>query len=325
MLKVSIIVPVYQAENYINRCLDSIRAQTFKDFEVILIDDGSQDNSGYICDCYAKKDSRFHVIHKKNEGVSIARQTGLDAAQGEYVIHADPDDWVEPDWIEKLYGKIEEEKADMVICDFERIYADRKVHYVQKPTSFEQMDLLKDLLNEKLWGPCWNKLIRRDCFTKYDVRFNPKMNLWEDLYVTCSLIVHGIKVAYVPLTLYHYDSAINENSIVMHKNSNHIRSCMIFIDDFSSILSSKDYDDEWYRMKSKVKDWIFTVNDCKYSIKKIKKIYPEINQRYINDAKRYPLLSKRRCIALCIKGYPIIAKWLYIIVKRKHIFTRNCH
>lgn len=305
---VSIIVPVYQAEKYINRCLDSIQAQTFKDFEVILIDDGSQDNSGYICDCYAKKDSRFHVIHKKNEGVSIARQTGFDAAQGEYIIHADPDDWVEPDWIEKLYEKIEEEKADMVICDFERIYADRKVHYDQKPTSFEKADLLKDLLNEKLWGPCWNKLIRRDRFTKYGIRFNPEMNLWEDLYVICSLVVRGIKVAYVPLALYHYDSAINENSIVMHRNDSHIRSCMFFIDDFSSILSSKDYDDGWYHLKYKIKKWIFLVKNSNYDIVDT---YSEINEKCIKKAKFYRIWSLDTCVALCLKGHSRLAHFFY--------------
>lgn len=96
---ISVIVPVYQAESFLFRCLDSIIFQTFTDYEVILVDDGSKDNSGRICDLYVEKDNRFHVIHKENEGVSIARQTGLDSALGKYVIHADPDDWVEPDWL----------------------------------------------------------------------------------------------------------------------------------------------------------------------------------------------------------------------------------
>ena len=95
MPKVSIIVPVYKAEKYLNRCVDSILAQTFTDFELLLIDDGSPDRSGEICDEYAKKDSRIRVIHKENGGVSSARQRGLDESIGEYTIHADPDDWVE--------------------------------------------------------------------------------------------------------------------------------------------------------------------------------------------------------------------------------------
>lgn len=118
MPKISIIVPVYKAEKYLNRCVDSILAQTFTDFELLLIDDGSPDKSGEICDEYARKDSRVRVIHKENGGVSSARQRGLDESIGEYTIHADPDDWVEPTMLEELYNKANKEDADMVICDF---------------------------------------------------------------------------------------------------------------------------------------------------------------------------------------------------------------
>ena len=97
--KISIISPVYNAEPYIVKCLDSILAQTFESWELILVDDGSLDRSGNICDEYAAKDSRIVVIHKKNEGVGAARQTGMDNATGEYIIHVDPDDWVESDML----------------------------------------------------------------------------------------------------------------------------------------------------------------------------------------------------------------------------------
>lgn len=105
MPKVSIIVPVYKAEGYLHRCVDSILAQTFTDWELLLIDDGSPDRSGEICDEYAQKDSRVRVIHKENGGVSSARQRGQDEACGEYTIHVDPDDWVEPTMLEELYQK----------------------------------------------------------------------------------------------------------------------------------------------------------------------------------------------------------------------------
>ena len=103
--KISVIVPVYKAEAYLHRCVDSLLAQTFQDFEVLLVDDGSPDRSGEICDEYARKDSRVRVFHKENGGVSSARQYGMDHAQGEYTIHADPDDWVEPTMLEELYRK----------------------------------------------------------------------------------------------------------------------------------------------------------------------------------------------------------------------------
>lgn len=99
--KISVIVPVYKAEAYLHRCVDSIIAQTFTDWELLLVDDGSPDRSGDICDEYASKDARIRVFHKENGGVSSARQKGLDEAIGEYTIHADPDDWVEPTMLEE--------------------------------------------------------------------------------------------------------------------------------------------------------------------------------------------------------------------------------
>ena len=111
----SVIVPVYRAEKWINQCVDSLLGQSYRNIEVILVDDGSPDRSGAICDEYAAADSRVKVIHQPNGGVSVARQTGIDNATGEYSIHADPDDWVEPTMIEELVAKAIEEDADMVI------------------------------------------------------------------------------------------------------------------------------------------------------------------------------------------------------------------
>ena len=167
MPKISIIVPVYKAEKYLRRCLDSIIAQTFTDWECILIDDGSPDNSGKICDEYAASDKRFRVIHQENQGVSAARQKGLDNCIGEYVIHTDPDDWVEKDFLNKMFERAQLTDADMVMCDFNRIYKDKTILYSQKPTSFDCEDIINDLLNGKLWGITWNKLIKRECIVKY--------------------------------------------------------------------------------------------------------------------------------------------------------------
>ena len=116
-MTISIIVAVYKVEACLSRCIDSLLAQTFTDFELLLIDDGSPDSSGMICDVYAERDSRVRAFHKENGGVSSAREYGLCQARGEYIIHADPDDWVEPTMLEVLYNKAQEEAADMVICD----------------------------------------------------------------------------------------------------------------------------------------------------------------------------------------------------------------
>ena len=313
--QISVIVAVYQAEKYMNRCLDSIIAQTFTDFEVLLIDDGSLDSSGMICDDYAARDSRFRVIHKQNEGVSSARQTGCNAAKGDYIIHADPDDWAEPDWLQKMYEKIKEDKADIVICDFERIYKNKIVHYIQKPTSLDNSDIIADMLEGKIWGACWNKMVKRDIFKQYDVSFNPKITFWEDLYVMCLLVARGAKVTYLPAILYHYDSIVNESSILRFiPLRNSIQSLMIFVNDLSPILSSNKYNDGWYRIKSKVKEQVFLHNSHLYDTKAI---YPEINQRYINDSRNYDIGSKKACVGLCLSGHPKVAHFLF------RVYTQN--
>ena len=211
--KVSVIVPVYKAEAYLHRCVDSLLAQTFADFEVILVDDGSPDGSGAICDEYARKDDRVKVVHQKNSGVSMARQKGLDNAQGEYVIHADPDDWVEPDMLQELYAKAKEENADMVICDFYTQYKDHMYLNRQKPSALDH-DTVQCELFQQLHGSCCNKLVRRVCYNKFHIKFPVGVSYCEDLLTNATLLSHDIKVAYLPKAFYHYDQTINPNSIV---------------------------------------------------------------------------------------------------------------
>ena len=116
--KVSIIVPVYNIENYIRVCVESILAQTYESFELILVDDGSKDNSGILCDEYAAIDSRVKVIHKENGGVSSARNTGLQQAKGKWIMYVDGDDWIEPDMIESLIEAAKATEADLVFGDY---------------------------------------------------------------------------------------------------------------------------------------------------------------------------------------------------------------
>ena len=214
--KISVIVPVYKAEHYLARCVDTLLAQTFDDFEVILVDDGSPDNSGAICDEYALKDKRVRVIHQPNAGVSMARQKGLDNARGEYVIHAVPDDWVEPDMLKELYAKAKEEDADMVICDFYAHYGEKVVYERQQPSSLDHNTVLCDMFKH-LFGSCWNKLVRRVCFLKFDIHFSEGVSFCEDLLINSTLLQHNIKVAYLPNAFYHYDCCINSNSLVRKK------------------------------------------------------------------------------------------------------------
>lgn len=214
--KISVIVPVYKAETYLHRCIDSLLAQTFTDFEILLIDDGSPDRSGEMCDEYAAKDNRVRVFHKQNGGVSSARQCGIDNALGEYTIHADPDDWVDETMLEALYYKARKEEADMVICDF---YISRKgeadVLVRQRPTFLDSQSVVCELF-QQLHGSCCNKLVKRACYSEFGVKFPTGINFCEDLYVNTSLLLHPIKVSYLPRAFYHYVQDVNPNSIVSH-------------------------------------------------------------------------------------------------------------
>lgn len=210
--KISVIVAVYKAENYLRRCMDSLLAQTFKDFEILLVDDGSPDQSGEICDEYAAKDSRVRVFHKANGGVSSARQCGMDNARGEYTIHVDPDDWGEATMLEDLYRKAKGEDADMVICDYYVEEGDKVEYIKQKPSDLDRETVQRELF-QKLHGSLWNKLIKRICYKEGDVRFPIDLNVSEDLYVCLFLLETIQNVAYLPKAYYHYDRFANVNSL----------------------------------------------------------------------------------------------------------------
>lgn len=211
--KISIIIPVYKAEIYIHNCIESILAQTFKDFEVLLIDDGSPDKSGEICDKYAELDCRVRVFHNENGGVSFARQFGIDNARGEYTIHADPDDWVEPDMLEDLYAKAQEEDADMVMCDYFVNFKNEQQYRKSQPSALDHKTVLKEMFLQ-LTCSCWNKLIRRSCYIKYGIKFDPELSYCEDLMFNSSLLLHDIRISYIPKAYYHYVQDANPDSII---------------------------------------------------------------------------------------------------------------
>lgn len=236
--KVSIIVPVYKAEEYLYRCIDSILAQTFTDFELLLIDDGSPDKSGVICDTYALKDSRIRVFHKENGGVSSARQCGVDNAYGEYSIHIDPDDWVEPTMLEELYSKAKLDDVDMLICDYYEDYADKSIYIKQEPSSLDSDIVLKELF-KRLHGSCCNKLIRHSCYEHYNVSFPLDLTCNEDQYVCVSLLKHPIKIAYLPKAFYHYTQDVNTNSLVKRIKTYEER--LLIKEKFCQLMSGHKY------------------------------------------------------------------------------------
>lgn len=204
--KISVIVPVYNVEQYLPRCIDSIIAQTFTDFELLLIDDGSNDNSGKICDMYAEKDKRIRVFHKKNGGVASARQTGIDNADGLFSIHVDSDDWISPTMLYEMYKKIVKDEADILISDFYVESIKGSFYKKQRTTSKNSTEILIDILRNKLFGSLWNKLIRHSLYKKYNIRFIKGVNYCEDVLVLSQLLLNDLKISFLHQGFYHYDN-----------------------------------------------------------------------------------------------------------------------
>lgn len=226
--QISIIIPVYKAERYLDRCILSIINQTFTKWELILVDDGSPDNSGKICDKYAQQEDRIKVIHKLNEGVASAREIGMQNAIGDYSIHVDPDDWVENNLCELLYNEALRTDADMVICDFRMEYKKNHRLSIQKPQELDSETFLNQLLHQERHGSLCNKLIKTNLYHKYNIHFPKEMILWEDLYICCSLLINKCKLAYIPQPLYHYDLFTNDNSMVRKTNIKGLQSQILF-------------------------------------------------------------------------------------------------
>lgn len=162
---ISIIIPVYNNDEYLDRRFNSITSQTYKNLEIILIDDESTDNSGPICDTWANKDNRIKVIHKHHEGVAVARNCGLRIAQGEYIGFADADDWVDANMFENLTTALEQFNADIAICGFEEIGNDSRIVKVSADIHcYTKEEALRELILDRNIQSClWNKLFRRKC------------------------------------------------------------------------------------------------------------------------------------------------------------------
>ena len=213
MPAISIIVPIYNMEHLMRRCIDSLLAQTFTDYELLLIDDGSEDGSWSICQEYARKDARIGIYHKENGGLSDARNYGLSKAIGKYTIFADPDDWVSPEGLDRLYATAEREQADMTMCDLDR-EDEYSRHYVcQRPQSLQAEDVLKELF-ANIQGFTVNKLIRRDVYTRFGISYPKGIYGCEDQYTMAAILLHDIKIAYEPVAFYHY--MYNSASLTRH-------------------------------------------------------------------------------------------------------------
>ena len=215
MPKISVIVPVYNAEKYLHRCVDSILTQTFTDFELLLINDGSKDKSGAICDEYAAKDSRVRVFHKENGGVSSARNLGLDNAKGEWITFVDSDDWIVSDMYEKMLQKLVKNNADLCLCDINMYWGDEVADLVYEHclSVVNEKDKDVEMFINSSWHSCCNIMAKKDLFDVYELRSPNGIAYCEDFHLSVRLLFYASRVVKVNEPLYVYDRT-NESSAV---------------------------------------------------------------------------------------------------------------
>ncbi len=205
MLQISVIVPVYKVERYLDRCVESILAQTFKDFELILIDDGSPDNCPKMCDSWANKDNRIRVIHQKNGGLSAARNAAIDwvfaNSDSEWITFIDSDDWVHVEYLERLYNAAVDNHSDVSICGYYSTEGEEPViepHRLQVEMLDTESFYIQQNVNAII---ACGKLYHKNCFNH--IRY-PIGRLHEDEYVTYKIIFEKSCIAFFPAQLYYY-------------------------------------------------------------------------------------------------------------------------
>lgn len=214
---ISIIIPVYKAERFIHKCLDSILAQTYSEWEAILVDDGSPDSSGGICDKYAARDKRFKVIHQKNGGVVNARNNGIKSTNGEYLAFIDSDDYIENNMLEEMVSLAVKKQLDIVWCDIASVEYNNQTNISTMRFSNNENAISRLLAGELALGSLCNKLIRKSFWEKCNIKTDSDCIICEDTYITIQLCSNNPKSGYINKPYYYYNKT-NEDSATSQKN-----------------------------------------------------------------------------------------------------------
>lgn len=311
---VTIIVPVYNAEKNLGKCLDSIIAQTYKNIEIILINDGSTDSSLDICKKYRMIHNRVKVINQENKGVSSARNKGLELAEGEYITFSDSDDYLENNMIFDMVELIEKEKTDLAICNY----------YDNYETNLKQVffrdEVYNGIFDKRLFrGFLWNKLYKREIINKNNLKMDENIFITEDLLFNCEYLRYCNKVSYTNQRLYHY--VMNPYSALHYKGLT--QKYLTIIDSYKKIIRIFEEEeissiDNAYLSYFKIMcDLIYRNSESneKYNIESIindrKKIYVKIKKSNIS--------LKRKCECFLYYNFPIIIGKLRTAVKKGRV------
>lgn len=308
---ISVIVPVYKVQSYLKRCLDSIMEQTYCNLEIILVDDGSPDKCGEICDEYALYDDRIKVIHKKNGGLSSARNIALDICSGEWISCIDSDDWVSPYYIENLYMAALEKKVDMSMSWYECIFKGRSVQSIPRKQlqNLEVLDaevclrrlLYQDGADTSAWGKLYRKHIIKD------LRY-PEGKLFEDIMVTVQAIHRSKRIAVISNVDYYYFQ--RETSILYESYSHRKMDVIVHMEELSKFVE-KEYPQLMKavncRFFSATCNIVFQIKDKKYFEEDFINLWTQVkDKRQIVLKDKEARKKARIAAALSYLGYPFI-------------------
>lgn len=314
---ISIIIPVYNVAPYLRCCLDSVIAQSFTEFEAIVVDDGSTDESSIICDEYAKRDTRFSVIHKKNGGLSSARNAGLDISSGTYICFLDSDDYYEPDFLQTMYDSIRDSDYDFVSCASN--FVDESNVLIRRNTYIsDRAELRGDLFDyyyhsNLIEDAAWNKIYRRDLFD--GVRYKEGI-----IYEDSEIIIRLLKKAKAALFIkeYKYNYRIRQGSILNYQK-NEIESKSFSLKKLDSLVMYESTAKELQGTKYQFYSYKSMIRNCtQYSVDILslpkedrKCARKEIMQFYRKARKHIPLRSfpwKERIVIILEIYFPHIWK-----------------
>lgn len=279
--KISVIVPVYNAEKYLHRCIDSILSQNFTDFEVLLIDDGSRDSSGEICDEYARKDMRVKVYHNENHGVAFTRQFGIEHVSTDFFAFIDSDDFVDQQYLLLLYSEINSSQSDMTVCAYYEIGQKGKTlccNYHYDKTTY-----IKALLSNKEWGVLWNKLFKKKIVDNFDISFVKQLNIWEDLTFVIEYLLVCSTISFVKEPLYCYDRTI-AGSLTRKDSLSYYEELIDAVNKIEFVLRKYNnyslFFNELNNLKVIVKDNCIKSNITREKIKLWNSAFPELGDTY---------------------------------------------
>lgn len=252
--EISVIVPIYGVEQYLPQCIDSILVQTFENFELLLIDDGSPDRSGEICDDYALKDERIRVFHQKNAGLSCARNVGIKAAEGKYISFIDSDDYVKSDYLYDLYKALPSHGRGVVVGGFERIFPDKTLPYCVPEALLYPQDfyrLVTEFIDKRVMY-AWSKLFCKELIDSNGIMFVPNVSGLEDMLFVLDYCLHADYVLMKNLSNYCY--RVNYSSETLSSRINSYQSEVLAYREFVKRLklyqdyfglADKDLDQSW--------------------------------------------------------------------------------